>query len=69
MTSLSIKEETLAASYEIDLVSRVRLLWVLTRRRVKLNHEGAVRKNWNGEVARGWRALGQGVPQTNMDNS
>lgn len=33
----------------------------VTGRRVKLNREGAVRKNWEGKIARWWRAFCQSI--------
>jgi|SoiMethySBSTD1v2_1073268.scaffolds.fasta_scaffold95930_6 hypothetical protein len=67
MTPLSIEEETRATSDEVNLVSRVRLLRVVTDRRVKLDHERSMRKDGNCKITRWWQAFGEGVSQTDMN--
>lgn len=64
---LAVKEPALPARNEINLVSRMRFLRVVAERSVQLNHERTARKNRHREIARRWRALGQGIGQAYMD--
>lgn len=66
MLPVSIEKETFSASDKINLVSRMRLLRVVTFGRVKLNYQRTVRKNWNCEISgRRWTFL-QRLGQTDM---
>src|SRR5262249_52304121 len=65
---LPIEEEPFATSDEIDLVSRVRLLWVVVNRCVKLHHQGTVGENGHCQIPRRRGAFGKGVGKADMDD-
>lgn len=69
LTPLAIKEETSPASHEVNLISRMRLLWVMAYRCVEFNHERAMRKYRNCQITGGWRSFGQCLGQADMNNS
>ena len=68
VTPLAIEEEAPPASNEINLVSRVRLLGVVSNWSVEFHHERAVCKNGHCQIAGRWRPFSQGLDQANMDN-
>lgn len=66
MSLLSIEELARATSDEINLISCVGLLQVVTDRLVKLNHKRAMGKDGHCKIAGRGRAFGEGFSKTNM---
>jgi hypothetical protein len=69
MMALAIKEQSLPTSDEVNFVARVGLLGVVTNRGVKLDQERTMRKDRNSKIAGRWWTIGEGLSQTDMDDS